>query len=85
MQSFSHPFFDIEIEAAEPGGEKWLVKILSIDGRRFTYALEGPVDQAAVDYMKSLMDAAVFGDLVIERTEGGLEARESPTSLKKHS
>ena len=85
MQSFSHPFFDIEIEPGEGGPEKWLVKILSIDGRRFTYALEGPADETAVDYMKSLMDAAVFGDLVIERTEGGLEARESPTSLKKHS
>jgi hypothetical protein len=85
VQSFSHPFFDIEIEPAESGGEKWLVKILSIDGRRFTYALQGPVDQLAVDYMRSLMDAAVFGDLVIERTGDALEARESPTSLKKHS
>ena len=43
------------------------------------------IDPAAIDYMKSLLDAAVFGDLVIERTEAGLEARESPTNLKKHS
>ena len=85
MQSFSHPFFDIEIEPAQLGGETWLVKVLSVDGRRFTYALQGPVDPRAVDYMKSLMDAAVFGDLVIERTDDALEARESPTSLKKHS
>ena len=85
MQSFSHPFFDIEIEAENLEKEVWLVKILSIDGRRFTYELHGAVDAIAIDYMKELMDAAVFGDLVIERTPAGLDARESPSTLKKHS
>ena len=35
--------------------------------------------------MKSLLDAACFGDLVIDRSDEGLEARESASRLKKHS
>ena len=31
------------------------------------------------------MDAAVFSDLVIERSDAGWEGRESRTHLKKHS
>jgi hypothetical protein len=85
VQSFSHPFFDIEIEPADIVGETWLVKILSVDGRRFTYQLHGPVDPEAIEYIKSLMDAAVFGDLVIERTADGLDSREATSRLKKHS
>ena len=85
MQSFSHPFFDIEIEPDDVVGETWLVKILSVDGRRFTYQLHGPVDPAAIEYMKSLMDAAVFGDLVIERVGEALEARDASGTLRKHS
>ncbi|HYR90412.1 MAG TPA: hypothetical protein VE422_40440 [Terriglobia bacterium] len=85
MDSFSHPFYDIDIERLSVTDEIHLVKILSIDGRRFTYELRGPLTKDAITFMKGLIDAAVFGDLIIEPTAEGLEARESPARLKKHS
>jgi hypothetical protein len=84
-ESFSHTFFDIDIETVDTSGEVHLVKILSIDGRRFTYELRGAVTGDAITYMKGLMDAGVFSDLVIEPSPEGWEGRESPTHLKKHS
>jgi hypothetical protein len=85
MQTFSHPFYDIDIERVSATEEVYLIKILCIDGRRFTYRLEGELDETAVGYIKSLIDAAVFSDMVIVRTAEGFETRESPTNLKKHS
>jgi hypothetical protein len=85
MTTFLHPFFDIEVEPMDTMGTAWLVKILSVDGRRFTYQLNGPFDQSAIDYMKSLLDAACFGDLVITPGAEGHDAQESPMRLKKHS
>ena len=85
IDSFSHPFYDIEIERLSVTDEIHLVKILSIDGRRFTYELRAPLTEDAIIFMKGLMDAAVFGDLIIEPFPDGLEARESPSRLKKHS
>jgi len=82
MQTFSHPFVDIEIEPTSTGH---LVKILSIDGRRFTYDLRAPFSPDAITYIKSLIDAAVFGDLIIEETDDGFESRESPVRVAKHS
>ena len=82
MQTFSHPFYDIEIEPTATGH---LVKILSIDGRRFTYDLRAALTPEAIDYMKSLIDAAVFGDLIIEQSADGFDSRESPVRLQKHS
>src|SRR5688572_27855999 len=85
-EPFSHTFFDIEVETVDPIAEVSLVKILSVDGRRFTYELRGKLTDDSIAYMKSLMDAAVFSDLVIERTgEGEWESRESRTRLKWHS
>ena len=84
-ESFSHTFFDIDVETVDPSGEVHLVKILSVDGRRFTYELRGTLTEDAIAYMRGLMDAAVFSDLLIERSEDGWEGRESPARLKKHS
>jgi hypothetical protein len=86
--SISHTFFDFEIE--ELGNdlqqnETHLVKILSVDGRRFTYEVHGDLSDEAVAYIKSLLDAVVFSDLVVEKTSEGYEAREATTRLKKHS
>jgi hypothetical protein len=85
IDSFPHPFYDIEIERLSVTDEIHLVKILSIDGRRFTYELRAPLTEEAITYIKSLIDAAVFGDLILEPSAEGLEARESPSRLKKHS
>lgn len=85
METFSHPFHDIEIERVEPAVEVHLIKILSIDGRRFTYELHGRLDEDAVAYIETVIDAAVFGDMRIERTPEGFNISESASRLKKHS
>ena len=46
IESISHTFFDIEIEHLEPLDQLHLIKILSIDGRRFTYELRAPLTDA---------------------------------------
>jgi hypothetical protein len=84
-EPFSHTFFDIEIETVKAPLEIHLVKILSVAGHRFTYEVHGPLTEDAIIYMKGLLDAAVFSDLVIERSSEGWEGRESRTCLKKHS
>ena len=84
-EPIAHPFFHIEVESVNPPEEIYLVKILSIDGRRFTYELHAPLREDAVTYIKSLLDAVVFSDLIIEWTSDGFEARESRGHLKKHS
>ena len=85
--SISHTFFDFEIEALSEGlqNQVHLVKVLAVDGRRFTYEVRGGLDDEAVNYIKSLIDAVVFSDLVIEKTSEGYGAREAATRLKKHS
>jgi hypothetical protein len=87
VRSISHTFFDFEIEGPVEDGsdEVYLVKILSVDGRRFTYEVHGRLTDEAVTYIKSLLDAVVFSDLVVEKTDDGFEAREATTRLKKHS
>lgn len=85
IESISHTFFDIELERASSLDEIHLVKILSVDGRRFTYELRAPLTEEAVNYIKSLLDAVVFNDAVIEVSNGGFEVREPGTRLKKHS
>jgi hypothetical protein len=85
IDSIQHTFFDIDVEHVGDTGEFHLIKILSIDGRRFTYELRAPLTEEAVAYIKSLLDAVVFGDLIIEQTSNRFEARESQSRLKKHS
>jgi hypothetical protein len=85
IESISHTFFDIEIEHLDPPGELHLIKILSVAGQRFTYELRAPLTEEAVDYIKGLIDAVVFSDLVIEPANDGFEAREARSHLKKHS
>ena len=85
IESISHTFFDIEIEHLEPPDQLHLIKILSVDGRRFTYELRAPLTEEAVTYIKGLLDGVVFSDIVIDLTSEGFEARESPSRLKKHS
>jgi hypothetical protein len=85
IESFSHTFFDIELERVDSREDHHLVKILSVDGRRFTYDLHGLLTDEAVSYIKSLMDAAVFSDVIIETTPHGFEVHETKTRLKKHS
>ena len=84
-EPFFHTFFDIEVETVDIPAQINLVKILSVSGHRFTYEVRGPFTDEVITYMKGLMDAAVFSDLVIERSDDGWEARESPAHLKKHS
>ena len=81
----SHTFFDIEIESVNSPDEVHLVKILAVDGRRFTYGLRAPLTEEAVTYIKSLIDAVVFNDVAIELGDSGYEVREATTRLKKHS
>jgi hypothetical protein len=85
IQSISHTFYDFEIERVESPNEVHLVKILSIDGRRFTYEVHGDLSEETVVYIKSLIDALVFNDMIVERTPEGFEAREARHRLKKHS
>jgi hypothetical protein len=88
ISSISHTFYDFELEHLEGEGsqnEIHLVKVLSVDGRRFTYELHGPLDEEAVSYIKSLIDAVVFSDIIIEKTAEGFEPREATKRLKKHS
>jgi len=70
-EPFSHTFFDIEIETVDASAEIHLVKILSVAGHRFTYEVHGPLTDDSITYMRGLMDAAVFSDLVIERSDAG--------------
>ena len=84
-ESISHTFYDFEIERVGSQEEISLVKILSVAGQRFTYELRAPLTDEAVVYIKSLIDAVVFSDLVIERSGDGFEAREATGRLKKHS
>ena len=85
IDSISHTFFDIDVEHVDETGQLHLIKILSVDGRRFTYELRAPLTEEAVTYIKSLLDAVVFGDTIIDLTGEGFEARESRARLKKHS
>ena len=85
IHTITHTFFDIEVEPGSSPDESHLVKILSVDGRRFTYELRAPLTEEAVNYIKSLLDAVVFNDAVIESANGGFEVREPTTRLKKHS
>ena len=85
IHDITHTFFDVEIERVDSPDEIHLVKILSVDGRRFTYELRGALTEEAVTYIKSLIDAVVFSDIVIESTTEGFEAREATSRLKKHS
>jgi len=85
IESFEHPFYDIDIETVDAAHEVRLIKILSIDGRRFTYELHGPLDEAAVVYVKSVIDAVCFSDMIIERSGSDFTITESHHRLKKHS
>jgi hypothetical protein len=92
ISSISYTFYDFEIERLKPNfgtegspDEIYLVKILSIDGRRFTYEVRGELTEDAVAYIKSLIDSVVFSDMVISKTADGFEASEASTRLKKHS
>ena len=84
-ESISHTFFHIEVEGLKTPDQIYLIKILSIDGRRFTYELRAALSEEAVEYVKTLLDAVVFNDLIIEWTGDGFEARETRENLKKHS
>jgi hypothetical protein len=85
IHSISHTFFDIELEPVNSPDEVHLVKILCVDGRRFTYELRAPLTEDAVSYIKTLLDAVVFNDAVIELAGAGFEVHEATTRLKKHS
>jgi hypothetical protein len=85
IESITHTFYDFEIERVGSPDEICLVKVLAVDGRRFTYELRAALTDEAVVYIKSLIDAVVFSDITIERTADGFEAREANTRLKKHS
>jgi len=86
IDSITHTFYDFEIEPVAGSPEEvHLVKVLSVDGRRFTYEVRGGLTEDVVVYIKSMIDAVVFSDLVIEKSDDGFEAREAGRTLKKHS
>ena len=85
IESIFHTFYDIEIERVDSPEEVHLVKVLAVDGRRFTYEIRAALTEEAVIYIKRLIDAAVFSDIIIELTDEGFEAREAAGRLKKHS
>ena len=85
IQAITHTFYDIEIERVDSPAEVRLVKILAVDGRRFTYELRAELTEEAVVYIKSLIDAVVFSDMIIETDDKTFAAREATTRLKKHS
>lgn len=85
IDAITHTFFDFEIERIDSPDEIHLVKILAVDGRRFTYELHGALTEEAVTYIKGLIDTVVFSDIVIDSTTDGFEAREATGRLKKHS
>lgn len=84
MIEITHPFYDIEVEGCGDGSDACLVKILSVSGRRFTYLVACPLDDAGIDYIKKMIDGGFVSDLLIERTDSGFSSRESPDTLKKH-
>ena len=85
-RGISHTFYDFEIEQIQGSPDEiYLVKVLSVDGRRFTYEVHGELSDESVTYIKSLIDAVMFSDLIIEQTAAGFEARETTARLKKHS
>jgi hypothetical protein len=85
IESIEHTFYDIEVEVLDPAENLYLIKILAIDGRRFTYQLHGIFDDEAVVYIKSLIDAVCFGDMLIERSGNDFSVAETKIRLKKHS
>ncbi len=85
IDSFEHPFYDIEVETLDETENLHLIKILAIDGRRFTYQLSGSLDDHAILYIKSVIDAACFGDMRIERNGHDFTITEAPRRLKRHS
>ena len=85
VKSFEHTFYDIDIEPVGEAGDLHLIKILSVDGRRFTYQFRGELDEEAVAYVKSVIDAACFSDMLIEREGAEFRITESRQRLKKHS
>ena len=86
IPEIAYTFYDFEIEPIEHSQTAaYLVKVLSVDGRRFTYEVHGDLTEEAVTYIKSLIDAVVFSDMIVEKTADGFEAREATGRLKKHS
>jgi len=85
LKTFDHTFYDIDIETLDEAAGIHLIKILSVDGRRFTYQLLGELDEAAVGYIKSVIDANCFSDMLIERQGDEFNITESRQRLKKHS
>ena len=85
VESFEHTFFDIDIEPVEAATDLYLIKILAVDGRRFTYQFHGLLDNTAVAYIKSVIDAACFADMLIERVDQDFQITDSPKRLKRHS
>ncbi len=85
VESIQHTFYDIELEHMTAPHRACLIKILSIDGRRFTYELRAELTEDAVTYIKSLIDGLMFGDLILEPGADGFEASEAKGRLKKHS
>ena len=85
LETFEHPFFHIEIETLDPATDDHLIKILAVDGRRFTYRFRGRLDDDAVNYVKTILDANCFSDMLIERNGTDFSITEARERLKKHS
>jgi hypothetical protein len=85
LKTFEHTFYDIDIETQDEAAAIHLIKILSVDGRRFTYEFRGELDAQAVSYIKSVIDANCVSDMLIERQGSEFNISEARQRLKKHS
>ncbi len=84
MRAIEHPYHHIQLEPIDDPPDSVLIKILSIDGRRFTFLLHSELTEEAVDFVKHTIEGGAIQDLWIERIEGKFELRDPPKPLKKH-
>ena len=84
MRGIEHQYHHIELEPIDDPPDSVLIKILSLDGRRFTYRFEGELTEDAVDFVKQTIEDGAIQDLWIERVEGKFRFRDPPKVLKKH-
>ena len=84
VRDLIHRYHDIEIEAERDPDGPHLVKVLALDGRRFTYRVKTGLDEETVAFIRRMIDSGMRSDLVIERIDGQFRAESPVGSLKKH-
>ena len=70
MRGIEHPYHHIELEPIDDPPDSILIKILSMDGRRFTFLFRGELTEDAVDFVKQTIEGGAIQDLWIELGRG---------------